>query len=207
MEQRDPETERVRGIYDRRGASLEPREGGLLLGDARRWVASRAQGDTPEVGIGRGHTLAHYPPGVQITGIDVSAVMLEGARERARALGREATLLLGDAMNLEFADESFDAVVFCFVLCTVPDDRHALDEAARVLRPGGHLLAVEHVRSPNRVVRLVERAWEPFARRQGDHMLRDPADHLAAAGFAMETLERGRFGIVERLVARRLPGP
>jgi len=82
----------------------------------------------------------------------------------------------------------------------------ALNEAARALRPGGRLLAVEHVRSPDALVRLVERLWEPIGVHQdGDHVLRDPVDHLASAGFAVETLVRSRLGIVERLVAVRLP--
>jgi ubiquinone/menaquinone biosynthesis C-methylase UbiE len=205
MEPVHPETERVRAIYDRRGAALIPADGGFLFGDARAWLASRARGDTLEVGIGMGHTLAHYPPEVRLTGIEPSAVMLDAARAQARALGREATLRSGDAMAVEFADSSFDTVVFCLVLCTVPDDRRAIAEAARVLRPGGRLLAVEHVRSPYALVRFAERLWEPIAVRQGDHVLRDPLDHLASAGFAIETLERSRLGIVERLVARRLP--
>ena len=200
-----PETERVRAIYDRRGAALIPGDGGFLFGDARHWLASRTRGDTLEIGIGMGHTLAYYPPDVRLTGIEPSPVMLAAARGRARALGRDVTLRLGDAMALDFADMSFDTVACCLVLCTVPDDRQAILEAARVLRPGGRLLAVEHVRSPNGLVRLVERLWEPMAVRQGDHVLRDPVDHLASAGFALETLERSRLGIVERLVARRLP--
>ena len=200
----EAETERVRAIFDRRGHALTPRDGGFLFGDARRWLASRARGDTLEVGIGTGLTLAHYPPDVRLTGIDLSPVMLAAARARATALGRDVTLRMGNAMALEAADASVDTVVFCLVLCTVPYERGAILEAARVLRPGGRLLALEHVRSPHAVVRLVERLWEPIAVRQdGDHMLRDPLDHLAPAGLEIETLERSRLGLVERLVAVR----
>jgi ubiquinone/menaquinone biosynthesis C-methylase UbiE len=200
----DAQSERVRSIYDRRGQSLTPRDGGFLFGDARAWLAAQARGDTLEVGIGTGLTLAHYAPEVRLTGIDVSPVMLAAAQARAAALGRDVTLRLGEGMALDAADASFDTVVFCLVLCTVPDDRRAISEAARVLRPGGRLLAVEHVRSPNHLVRLVERLWEPIAVRQdGDHVLRDPVDHLASAGLVVETLLRSRLGIVERLVARK----
>jgi SAM-dependent methyltransferase len=201
----EAESERVRAIYDRRGPALTPRDGGFLFGDARSWLASQARGDTLEVGIGTGLTLAHYPPDVRLTGIDLSPVMLAAARVQAKVLGHAVTLRLANAMALDAADASFDTVVFCLVLCTVPDDRRAIREAARVLRPGGHLLAVEHVRSPHTLVRLVERLWEPIAVRQdGDHVLRDPVDHLASAGFVVETLVRSRLGIVERLVAIRL---
>jgi ubiquinone/menaquinone biosynthesis C-methylase UbiE len=95
-------------------------------------------------------------------------------------------------------------VVFCFVLCTIPDDRRAIAEAVRVLRPGGRLLMVEHVRSPNRLVRWLERALDPITvRRQADHLLREPLDHVLAEGLEIETLERSWFGVVERLAARK----
>ena len=183
---------------------MVPRDGRMLFGDARAWVASRAVGDTLEIGIGTGLTLPYYPPGVRLTGIDISPVMLAAARLRADELGRQVALHEGSAGVIDAPDSSFDTVVFCLVLCSVPDDRRAIFEAARVLRPGGHLLAVEHVRSPRMLVRVLERLWEPIAMRtEGDHLLRDPLDHLAAAGLVIETLERGRLGIVERLVARR----
>jgi ubiquinone/menaquinone biosynthesis C-methylase UbiE len=130
--------------------------------------------------------------------------MLAACRAQAAALGREVTLRLGDAMALDAPDRSFDTIVFCLVLCSVPDDRRAILEAARVLRPGGRFVAVEHVRSPNALVRFVERLWEPIAvRSDGDHVLRDPVDHLGSAGFDIETLERNRLGLVERIVAIR----
>jgi SAM-dependent methyltransferase len=200
----DPETERIGAIYDRRGTSLTPRDGNWLFGDSRAWVASKASGETLEVGIGEGLTIRHYPPDVRLTGIDPSTTMLAHASAAAAAAGRKVDLRVGDAMRLDLPDRAVDTVVFCLVLCTVPDDRQAILEAARVLRPGGRFVAVEHVRSPNRLVRLIERAWEPISiRMDGDHLLRDPADHLPAAGFAIESLERGRFGIVERVVAVR----
>ncbi len=204
MDTGNDETARIRDLYDRRGHRLTPADGGFLFGDSRRWLASHARGDTLEVGIGPGRSIRHYPLDVRLTAIDLSPEMVGAARQEARRVGREVDVRVGDAMRLEWPDASFDTVVFCLVLCTVPDDRAAIAEAARVLRLGGRLLAVEHVRSPNPAVRLLERLWEPIALRQvADHLLRDPVDHLAAVGFRVELLERRALGVMERLVAVR----
>jgi ubiquinone/menaquinone biosynthesis C-methylase UbiE len=200
MPARESETERVRRIYDRRTAT-----GPASRGDANlRWVCGRAQGETLEVGIGRGRTLPFYPRGLHLTGIDLSDVALGVAQTRADELGLNAVLRQGDAAALPFPDDHFDTVVFAFVLCTIPDDRRAIAEAVRVLRPGGRLLLVEHVRSPNRPARAVERLLDPITvRRQADHLLRDPLEHILAEELEIETLERSWFGVLERLAARK----
>ena len=200
MPDHDAETERIRRIYDRRAAtSSKPR------GDANlRWLCEQAEGETLEIGIGRGRTLPFYPPGLPLTAIDLSDVALQVTRRRAAELGIHATFRQGDAAALPYPEEHFDTVVFCFVLCTIPDDRRAIAEAVRVLRPGGRLLMVEHVRSPNRLVRWLERALDPITvRRQADHLLREPLDHVLAEGLEIETIERSWFGVVERLAARK----
>lgn len=200
MPANDPETERIRSIYDRRAAAAPPTGENANL----RWLCSQAEGETLEVGIGRGRTLPFYAGDIHLTGIELSGVALQVARRRADALGLNATLREGDAAALPYPDGHFDTVVFSFVLCTIPDDRRAVAEAVRVLRPGGRLLLVEHVRSPNRVVRTIERLLQPLTlRRMADHLLREPLDHVLAEGMEIETLERSWFGVVERLAARK----
>lgn len=204
------ETERVRrhydavaGRYDRRIALAEA----LLFGDGRRWVCAQARGAVLEVAVGTGRNLPFYPDDVRLTGIELSPAMLVIARRRARALGREADLRCGDAQRLDFPDASFDTVVFTLALCTIPDDRRAVAEATRVLRPGGRFLALEHVRSPVRPVRALQWLLNPLAVRcEGDHLLREPLTHVGAAGLVVERLERAKWGIVERLAARK-PAP
>jgi len=89
-------------------------------------------------------------------------------------------------------------------LCTIPDDRAAVREVRRVLRPAGRFLLLEHVRSPSRAVRAVQRLLDPlFVRFEGDHIVREPLEHLRAEGFAVERLERSKLGIVERVAARK----
>ena len=139
-----------------------------------------------------------------MTGIELSPAMLEIARARARELGRDADLRVGDAQALDFPDECFDTVVCTLSLCTIPDDRAAVAEARRVLRPGGGLLLLEHVRSPLLPVRMGQRLLDPlFVRFEGDHLLREPLEHLRTEGFEIERLERAKLGIVERVAARK----
>jgi ubiquinone/menaquinone biosynthesis C-methylase UbiE len=196
----DAETGRIRRIYDRWAATAPSARGEANL----RWLCGQAEGETLEVGIGQGRTLAFYPPDVRLTGIELSDVALEIARRRASELGISAILRQGDAAALPYPDAHFDTVVFSFVLCTIPDDRRAVAEAVRVLRPGCRLLLVEHVRSPNPIVRTIERLIEPITlRRMGDHLLREPLDHLLAEGLEIELLERRWLGVVERIIARK----
>jgi ubiquinone/menaquinone biosynthesis C-methylase UbiE len=200
MAEPDAETERIRRIYDRRSATAAAPKGDKNL----RWLCEQAEGETLEIGIGRGRTLPFYPPGIHLSAIELSGVALEIARRRAIQLGINATLHQGDAAALPYPDGHFDTVVFSFVLCTIPDDRRAVAEAVRVLCPGGRLLLVEHVRSPNIVLRALERLLEPIEiRRMGDHLLREPLDHVLAEGLEVEQLERSWFGVVERLAARK----
>ncbi len=130
--------------------------------------------------------------------------MLDIARRRASELGRSIDLRLGDAQALEFEDATFDSVVCTLSLCTIPDDRAAVAEVRRVLRPGGRFVVLEHLRSPARAVRAVQRLVAPALLRFGaDHVLREPLEQVQAEGFSIELLERSKLGLVERLVARK----
>jgi ubiquinone/menaquinone biosynthesis C-methylase UbiE len=202
------ETVRVRRIWERVAPSYDRRIGFFdrrLFPGGREWVCSRARGDTLEIAVGTGRNLAFYGDGVNLTGIELSPSMLEVARQRAATLRIEADLRVGDAQDLDFPDGSFDTVTCTISLCSIPDDGAAVREVHRVLRPGGRFVLMEHVRSPSLPVRAVQRAIDPLTVRfQGDHIARDPLDHLGAAGFAIEELERLKWGIVERAVAVKL---
>lgn len=187
------------GAYDRQIAFFEK----VLFAGGRHWVCSRAQGDVLEIAVGTGLNLPFYPPEVRLTAVEFSPKMLEVAARRARELGREVDLRLGDAQALEFPDETFDTVVCTLSLCSIPDDRKAAAEATRVLRPGGTLLLLEHVRSPVTPVRIVQRILEPLLRLQGDTLLREPLDHLGREGLEVQTVERSKWGIVERVAASK----
>jgi ubiquinone/menaquinone biosynthesis C-methylase UbiE len=201
------ETERVRRIQDKNARSYDRQMrffDRVLLAGGREWACSHGEGDVLEIAIGTGRNLTHYPPDVRLTGVDFSQEMLGIARRRAEELGREVDLRLGDAQSLDFDDNNFDTVIITLALCTIPDDRKAAREARRVLRPGGRLVLLEHVRSPVLSVRAAQRLLDPLTVRFGaDHLVREPLDYLADAGFEIETVERSKLGIVERVIARK----
>jgi ubiquinone/menaquinone biosynthesis C-methylase UbiE len=201
------ETERVRRIQDKSADGYDRQMGfweKALFGGGREWACSQVEGEVLEIAIGTGRNLPYYGPDVQLTGVELSPEMLEIARKRGQGLGRDVDFRLGDAQSLDLEDESFDTVIITFALCTIPDDRKAVAEARRVLRPGGRLVLLEHVRSPALPVRAVQRLLDPLAVRfEADHLVREPLDYLADEGFAVESVERSKWGIVERVVARK----
>ncbi|HEV3093849.1 MAG TPA: class I SAM-dependent methyltransferase [Solirubrobacteraceae bacterium] len=202
------EKDRIRAIYEKDAPKYDRSMGfyeRFLLGDARQWACARAEGDVLELAVGTGLNLPLYRSDVRVTGIEFSPAMLALAKQRAAELDREADLRLGDAEALEFEDASFDTVICTYALCTIPDDRKAVSEAGRVLRPGGKLVLAEHVRSPLRAVRAGQRLLEPLmVRFEADHLLREPLEHVRAEGFVVDELKRTRLGIVERLAAHKV---
>lgn len=168
----------------------------------RDWACSRAIGPTLEVAIGTGLNLSHYPEDLTLTGIDLNPDMLNLAEARAERLGRAVELLEGDAQDLPFPEDSFDTVVCTYALCSVPDDALAIDEMSRVLRPGGRLILVDHVRSTVLPIYWMQWLYEYVPKgSKGEYMTRRPAQHLNTSDFNTSEHDRLRAGIVERLVA------
>ncbi len=186
--------------YDREMQLLDRK----LFGDSRAWACGQATGDVLEVAVGTGLNLRLYPGDVTLTGIDLSDGMLAIARDRAERLGHPVTLRRADAHDLPFEAGSFDTVVCTLGLCAIPDDGKALREMARVLRPGGLLILLDHIASSSRAVRglqwLTEKITVPMA---GEHFLRRPFDKIGDLGLTVEHRDRFKLGLVERLVARK----
>jgi len=179
-----------------------------LFGDSRTWACSQATGKVLEVAVGTGLNLDAYPDGVTLTGIDLSAAMLDIARARSAKLGRSVTLHQADAHALPFEDASFDTVVCTFGLCAIPDHARAIAEMARVLRPGGGLILVDHIESSSAVLRVVQGALEfvtvPLA---GEHFRRRPLNQVRSIGLDLKQAERFKLGLIERLVALKPATP
>lgn len=199
--------ERWHRVWDRQAPTYDKQMGfmeRMVLGEHRDWACSRAGGEMLEVAIGTGLNLEHYSADVRITGIDWSGEMVARAQSRARELGLTVDFRDGDAHRLEFGDESFDTVVCTYSLCGIPDDRRAVSEMFRVLRPGGVLVLVDHVVStalPLRVVqRLLEVTTVPLA---GEHFVRRPIVLVREMGFEIVEQDRSRLGNVECVAARK----
>lgn len=201
----DPQ--RLRRYWDKHASSYDKQMGFFdrrLFRNTREWICQQAQGDVLEVAIGTGLNLDRYPDDIRLTGIDFSPEMLAHARRRAERLGRSVQLREGDAHQLDFPDASFDTVVCTFSLCAIPDDRQAVAEMLRVLRPAGRLLLADHVVSTAWPVRGLQRLLELVTIRIGEeHFRRRPIRHVRDAGLVIDRHERFALGIVERLTARR----
>lgn len=123
-----------------------------------------------EVGVGTGLSLPLYPAEVRVTGIDISAEMLEQARRRKlRDDLAHVELQVMDAERMDFADDRFDKVVAMYVASVVPDPVRLVHEMRRVCRPDGELYIVNHFHSANPVVRRVESLLAPLSRLLGFH--------------------------------------
>ncbi|HEX5506976.1 MAG TPA: class I SAM-dependent methyltransferase [Pseudolabrys sp.] len=132
-------------------------------------AAERIGGRILEVGVGTGLSLPDYSRSNRLIGIDLSEPMLRKAHGRvaALALSNVETLAVMDAQNLAFPNESFDVVVAQYVITAVPDPEATLDEFARVLRPGGEIVLVNHLGAERGLRALFEQGFAPIARNLG----------------------------------------
>jgi ubiquinone/menaquinone biosynthesis C-methylase UbiE len=154
--------ERLSRIYD---ASTQPME---WMGGARRRrrLLARASGTVLEVGTGTAASLGHYPAGVAPVLLDIAAGMLARVRRRAARLGVAARLVQGDAHRLPFPDDAFDTTVATCVFCSVAEPVQGLAELARVTKPDGRVLLLEHVRPRNRLLGRLFDWLTPLTRRK-----------------------------------------
>jgi ubiquinone/menaquinone biosynthesis C-methylase UbiE len=153
------------------------------LADARRSLLAQVRGRVLEIGAGTGLNVRWYPDGTDIVYTEPDPHMAK------RLESRGVVAVRAPAEALPFADDSFDTVVSTLVLCTVPDVSAALREVTRVLRPGGQLLFLEHVRAPagSSLARWQDRLhdpWKAFA--CGCHCNRDLTSELERSGYRTE---------------------
>ncbi len=154
--------------------------------------------------MGTGKNIPYYPDDVRVTAVDLSPGMIDRARERAELLGRDVDLQVGDAQALEFPDGTFDTVVSTFVFCSVPDPVLGLREARRVLKPGGQVLLLEHVRSKTPGVGAMMDLVNPIVVRvMGPNINRETVHNVGKAGFMIEKVEDIGLGDIFKLIIAR----
>lgn len=150
--------DRISLIYDMIEAPVER----FLFRKWRRSVLSELRGNVLEVGVGTGKNLEYYPRDCKVTAIDISPKMLEHAKKRAEGMDN-ISLMVMDAEKLTFADNTFDYVITTFVLCSIPNPVAALREMRRVCKPDSFVIDLEHMRSSNWVLTLLENILNPIS--------------------------------------------
>jgi ubiquinone/menaquinone biosynthesis C-methylase UbiE len=179
----------------------------------RRWsvlwrrrivVAGAAEGRVLDLGAGNALNFECCGRAAAVVGVEPDPYMLRRARPRRAAAAVPAALVQAPAEALPFADAVFDTVLATFVLCTVADPAAALREARRVLRPGGALRFLEHVRAPSARLAAFQDWVQPLWSRlfAGCHPNRDTLAVIRAHGFTVETLETAQRGLLIQGLAR-----
>lgn len=177
------------------------------FGPVKRRLFSSMHGRCLMVAAGTGHDFQHFPPGLAITAVDISPGMLERARRRADEYAGHLEVELGDVQKLPYADATFDTVATACTFCSVPDPIRGLRELYRCLKPGGHLLMFEHVRSRIGPIAVLQDLMTSITRRFGPAMNRDTVGNVVRAGFEVSNETNAYLDVVKTIDAVRPPDP
>lgn len=168
------------------------------------WWQVLSEGCILEVGVGTGKNIPFYPREAQVTGIDLSPKMLARAQRRKQKLQSHVKLVLGDVQALDLPAASVDAAFATFVFCSVPDPVLGFRELGRVVRPGGRVYLLEHMRAANEWLgRLMDWVNPLVVRALGFNINRRTLENITRAGLEIEYVQdMGLGGIFKIIVAR-----
>jgi ubiquinone/menaquinone biosynthesis C-methylase UbiE len=177
------------------------------IGELRTRLLADLEGEIVEIGSGTGASLPHYRRATRVVAIEPDESMAKRLPARIAEASVPVEVVSASAEALPFPDESFDAAVFAFVLCSVEDPSAAVAEARRVLRPNGKLVLLEHVRGEKRTARWQERLTPLHRKLAGNcHLDRDTRVSVAAAGFDDSDVERVELPGTHALVRPGIQG-
>ena len=177
------------------------------FGPEKRWkphkerLFSTMDGRVLFLAVGTGLDIRCFPPGQDITGIDISPKMLEKAKPRVAAYRGQMTARLMDVHDMDFADGAFDQVYTSCTFCSVPDPVRGLSALRRVLKPGGVLRMFEHTGSRVFPFNLMLHAVNPLCRHLGPELNRDTVANVWAAGFEVNKVVNIFLDVVKTIEA------
>jgi phosphatidylethanolamine/phosphatidyl-N-methylethanolamine N-methyltransferase len=165
-----------------------------------------------EVGVGTGKNFDYTPAGIDLIGIDLTPGMLDIARNKASKRGLDVDLRLADVQQLPFRDDTFDTVIASFVFCSVPDPVQGMKEVKRVLKPGGQVLLLEHMRPDSKILASFFDLINPLVVRiMGANINRKTLENMQDAGLNISTEENlamyGMFRLIEARSGPQTPYP
>jgi ubiquinone/menaquinone biosynthesis C-methylase UbiE len=189
--------DRLAAIYDLRTYLAEE----YVFKKFRQMLWSRITGGRVlELGVGTGANIPYYPRECPVTAVDLSEQMLERAKRRAAKLGVSVDLRLMDAQDLTFPDHSFDTAITTCVFCSIPNPVQGMRELGRVVKPGGDIWLMEHMRVDKLVIGPIMDFVNPLAlHMMGANINRRTVENVKLAGLEIETIE-DLAGSVFRLI-------
>ncbi|MFP4345285.1 MAG: class I SAM-dependent methyltransferase [Anaerolineales bacterium] len=195
--------DRIAPVYDLMEFTVEK----LAFEDWRAQLWSLLEGQRVlEVGVGTGKNLPYHRAGSRVTAVDLSPRMLVRAQQKASESSAGLDFVRADAQHLPFATGAFESAVATFVFCSVPDPVQGLREVARVVRPGGQVLLLEHVRVNEPVVGpLMDLADPLVVRLMGAHINRQTEENVRRSGLKVERVEPLAPGSLVKLMVVRAP--
>jgi ubiquinone/menaquinone biosynthesis C-methylase UbiE len=190
-------------VFDKQARKYAVKREAALLVDWRSRLLRTAEGRVLELAVGAGVNFPYYPPGVQVTAVDFSTAMLEHARRAAASSNLAVQFVCGDIESLALPEQSFDTVVSTLSLCAYDQPLAVLRQMRRWCRPGGRILLLEHGKSTNPPLALLQKAADPLLYRMlGCHHTRDIGALAQEAGLQVERTERCWLGMGSLIWAR-----